>query len=473
MAVSKLLFRQIEEYIEKHKEEMIGDIITLCRIDSEKMPYKMGSPFGVGTTEALSQAISIAEHYGFSINNYDNYVVTADLFSDKEKRLDILAHLDVVPAGDGWTVTKAFDPVVKDGRIYGRGTADDKGPAMAALLAMRCVKDLGIPLTGNVRLIFGTDEESASNDIRHYYELEDEAPMTVSPDADFPVINVEKGRYQPVFHKDFESDIAEPGILSIHAGVRQNVVPGVAEAVISGLDDNLVRDTGKELTKKTGVTFTVSGTEGGLLVRASGATSHASKPEEGKNALTALLALLASLPFAHSERIDAVKALTALFPYNDYTGKALGIDIKDEISGRTSCTLSVLEMDKDEITFGIDARVPACATKKSVIEPVKKAIKPFGFALSTEEMVPAHVVSPDSLFVRTLLDAYKQVTGEDGYCRAIGGGTYVHDLKNGVAFGASMPKTDNRMHAADEFAEIGDLVAAAKIYAVAIAELCK
>lgn len=100
--------------------------------------------------------------------------------------MDVLAHLDIVPAGDGWTVTEPFVPVVKDGKIYGRGTADDKGPAIAALYAMRAVKELGIPVKKNVRLILGTDEECGSSDIRHYYSVEEEAPMTFSSGRQLP-----------------------------------------------------------------------------------------------------------------------------------------------------------------------------------------------------------------------------------------------------------------------------------------------
>ena len=126
--------KEIEGYMEAHRQEMIDDICTLCRINSEKMPYSEGKPFGEGPFAALQMALSMAEKYGFSITNYDNYVGTADL-NDGERCLDILAHLDVVPAGEGWTETEAFEPVVKDGRLYGRGTADDKGPAVAALYA--------------------------------------------------------------------------------------------------------------------------------------------------------------------------------------------------------------------------------------------------------------------------------------------------------------------------------------------------
>ena len=184
--------KQIEEYIDSHCQDMVEDIFTLCRINSEKAEAEEGKPYGAGAAEVLAAALEMMEGYGFSVRNYDNYAGTADL-NNKEKQLDILAHLDVVPAGEGWQVTAPYEPVLKDGCLYGRGTADDKGPAVAALYAMRAVKDLGIPLKKNVRLILGTDEECGSSDIRHYYSMEKEAPMTFSPDAEFPVINVEKG----------------------------------------------------------------------------------------------------------------------------------------------------------------------------------------------------------------------------------------------------------------------------------------
>ncbi|MBR6614953.1 MAG: M20/M25/M40 family metallo-hydrolase, partial [Lachnospiraceae bacterium] len=153
---------QIEQYIDAHKEEMLADIIELCKIDSAKGPYEEGKPFGEGPFQALAKGLEIGEKHGFAITNYDNYVGTIDL-NDKEKQLDILAHLDIVPGGEGWTVTTPFEPVIKDGKIYGRGTSDDKGPAMTALYAMKAIKELGIPVKKNVRLILGTDEECGSS----------------------------------------------------------------------------------------------------------------------------------------------------------------------------------------------------------------------------------------------------------------------------------------------------------------------
>ena len=248
---------KIESYIDSHRQEMIEDISALCRINSEKMPYSAGKPYGEGAFAALNAALDMAERYGFSVNNYDNYVGTADL-NDGPAQLDILAHLDVVPAGEGWTVTEPFEPVEKDGKLYGRGTADDKGPAVAALYAMRCVKDLGIPLTKNVRLILGTDEECGSSDIEHYYDVEKEAPMTFSPDGEFPVVNIEKGRLEGHFDSSFEASEALPKLVSFSSGTKANVVPGKAEAILAGLEAEEIEKEARQVEQETGIRFTLS-----------------------------------------------------------------------------------------------------------------------------------------------------------------------------------------------------------------------
>ena len=90
--------KQIEEFIDSHSREMVEDIFALCRINSEKMPAEEGMPYGPGAAAALAAALEMAKRYGFAVRSYDNYVGTADL-NDREKQLDILAHLDVVPAG--------------------------------------------------------------------------------------------------------------------------------------------------------------------------------------------------------------------------------------------------------------------------------------------------------------------------------------------------------------------------------------
>lgn len=464
--------KQIEEYIDAHRQEMLDDICLLCRINSERAAYQEGKPYGEGPSRALNQALSMAEEYGFAIKNYDNYVGTADL-NDKERQLDILAHLDIVPAGEGWTMTEPFEPVERDGKLYGRGTADDKGPAVAALYAMRAIKELGIPVTKNVRLILGTDEECGSSDIVHYYDVEEEAPMTFSPDGSFPVVNIEKGNLRGHFTAEFNPSGELPRVVSMKAGTKVNVVPGKAFAVFEGLDDNLIRDTGEAVEKETGVSFEIQGRDGTLEITAIGEGAHASTPEEGKNALTALLLLISRLPFAPCAQIDALHHLAELFPFHDTSGEALGIAMKDELSGALTLAFDLLEVSAGSLDATFDSRCPICSNEENVLEPVRKKLAEYGFTLTNDSMVPPHYVDSDSDFIRTLLRVYEMYTGRKGSCESTGGGTYVHNLKHGVAFGAAMPETDNRMHGADEFAVIDELLVSAKIFAQVIAELCR
>lgn len=463
--------KEIEAYIEAHKQEMVEDIFTLCRINSEKSGYEEGMPFGRGAAQALQTALEMAERYGFSVQNYDSFVGTAD-FNDKEKQLDILAHLDVVPAGEGWEVTQPFEPVEKDGKLYGRGTADDKGPAVAALYAMRAVKELGIPLSKNVRLILGTDEECGGSDIAHYYNLEQEAPMTFSPDADFPVTNIEKGSLAANFTGTFAPSSVLPRLVSIETGIKVNVVPGKAHATVEGLSLEELKKAAEETKAATGVEFLFDMEDGMTKITAVGAGAHAAYPHEGNNALTGLLTFLTASPLAPCEQVTAIHKLAELIPHGDTRGKALGIAMEDEISGPLTLAFSLLRVTDSELDGTFDSRCPICATKENVLQVVKERMAAIGLTVHNEEMKPPHHVDGNSHFVKTLLQAYEDYTGLKGECLYTGGGTYVHNLKNGVAFGASMPGTDNRMHGADEFAVLEELVVSAKIFAQVIVDLC-
>ena len=467
---------EIEQYIEAHKQEMVEDIFTLCRINSEKMPYEEGMPYGRGAATALAEALALAEKYGFSITNYDNYVGTADM-NDKEKQLDILAHLDVVPAGEGWKETEPFEPILKDGLLLGRGTADDKGPAVAALYAMRAVKELGIPLSKNVRLILGTDEECGSSDIEHYYDVEEEAPMTFSPDADFPVTNVEKGRLEAHFNASFEPSAALPRLVAVNTGIKANVVPGKAQASVEGFEMSVLEAAAEKTEKETGVKFSFEMADGVadssiVNITAVGEGAHAAFLESGNNALIGLLTLFQNLPFADCAQIQTVRGLLALMPHGDITGEAMGIAMKDEISDRLTLAFSMLKVTDSSLDGVFDSRCPVCATEENVLYVVRDRLAAIGVTLENKEMTKPHYVDGDSHFVRTLLRVYEEYTGLEGKCQYTGGGTYVHNLKNGVAFGATLPGTENRMHGADEFAVLEELVISAKIFAQVIVELC-
>ena len=146
--------------------------------------------------------------------------------------------------------------------------------------------------------------------------------------------------------------------------------------------------------------------------------------------------------------------------------------MEDELSGKLTVVFSMLNADENGMEGWFDTRCPVCATEETVLQKAKAAMEAKGITFLTDSMRAPHHVDGNSHFVKTLLAVYEEYTGRKGECQSTGGGTYVHDLKNGVAFGATMPGTDNRMHGADEFAVIDELVVSAKIFAQVIVNLC-
>ena len=248
---------KIEAWFAGRERELVDRIARLVAAPSMKGPAAPGAPFGPGPAEALDIGLAQAGELGLSARNYDGYVGLADL-NDKPDALHILAHLDVVDPGTGWD-TDPFTLVERDGLIYGRGVDDDKGPLMAAMLAMAAAKELGGEnLKYNAKLIMGTDEECGFGDLDYYYAREPHAPYAVSPDAEFPVINVEKGHYQPELSAHWEQETALPRLESFQGGVRTNVVPPEAAAAVLGLDAAAVLPLLPQAEADTGARFEAS-----------------------------------------------------------------------------------------------------------------------------------------------------------------------------------------------------------------------
>ena len=463
---------QINAYFDDpaRRQQLVEAISRLVRIRSVREEAQPGMPFGPGPAAALAEGLKLAEELGFSVKNYDNYVGAVD-FNDQETQLHILCHLDVVGEGTGWTVTEPYEPIEVDGMLYGRGTDDDKGPVAAVLLAMQAVRDLGVPLKKNVRLLLGTDEESGSEDIAYYYSKEPYAPCTFSPDGEFPVINLEKGSYKPVFTKTWAAESATPRVKELHGGFRINVLPPEAECVVAGLSAEAAQPYCDKAAAETGVTYVLTERGDDLHILCKGKGAHASTPEEGVNAITGLIHLLCALPLAKVGSTAALHALNALFPHGDYAGKALGIAQADEMSGPLTLAFSLLELNDTGLSGQFDSRVPVCANEENCKAAAEAAFAKFGFTAEGGMQAP-HYTPADTPLVSTLLKCYEQYSGRKGECLAIGGGTYVHDIPGGVAFGCAMPGFNGNMHGADEHTCIADQLTAAKIFAQAIIDLC-
>lgn len=455
------------------RRELIAAVSRLVGVKSVKGPAAPGAPFGPGPKAALEEAVRLCQDLGFESRNYDDHVGVADL-NDKPTQLHILGHLDVVGEGTDWD-TDPYACVEKDGLLYGRGVSDDKGPTVCALFAMKCVRDLGLPVSKNVRLIMGTDEESGSEDIAYYYAREPYAPQSFTPDAEFPLINVEKGHYHPQFGASWPAVMVEPRVSNLTGGFRVNVVPPEAQAEVLGLSANHVRPFCGAVEGQSGAVFTLTDMVGGVRIHCAGRNAHAARPEGGVNAIQAILTVLAQLPLADCESTKAVKAMHELFPYGDTRGKALGIAQSDDVSGELTVNLALITMNETGFTSKFDCRFPVCATEENCRKVCEASFARHGISvLETPEMATYHMVPGDSPLVKTLLECYSTYSGvKDPQPIAIGGGTYVHDIPGGVAFGCEFPDFDTRMHCANERVRIDDLARSAKMFALAIATLCQ
>ncbi len=461
---------RIVSWMEAHREQLLEDLKTLCRIPSMGGPAEPGAPYGREAKRALEKAMELCAGYGFAVTNHGDRVMTADM-GPEEPVLDMLAHLDVVGPGDGWD-TDPFEPAVKpDGYVYGRGVADDKGGAIAALYAMRCVKELGLPVNGRCRLILGTDEENGSGDVAYYYEHVKPAPQTFTPDSDFPVCNGEKGFYRLRFTQRWEPETALPRVAELHGGFRVNVVPGEASALIAGMDRAALLAAAEPLAAELGASVRAEETSGGAKLTLTAKGCHAAMPETGNNANTALVRVLSGLPLADCASTRAIHGIDKVLPHGDYYGKALGIAQRDDVTGPLTCSFTQIDFTDTGLAGLCDCRVPVCASEANCKAVADRTMAALGF--ETEGgMVPPHYTPAEGNFIRTLNRCYETYSGRAGGCYSMGGGTYVHDVPGGVAFGVVMPGEDVRMHGANERIRVEDLVTAAEIFAQAVADLC-
>jgi len=464
------LRREIDRWFDTHLDEMLGDLGRLIEVISVNSPAEKGAPYGAGSRAVLTLARSMLEARGFPVDEFEDMIITAD-FGPYPPLIGFLAHLDVVEAGGGWE-SDPYKMTVKDGRIYGRGAIDDKGPAVAAMYAMYCTRDICPGIRHGFRLILGTGEEVGCEDIALYLSKNEPPAHVFTPDATYPVVNVEKGRITTFFGASWDDEPALPRVISINGGKTMNVVPNRAQAVIEGLAISEAEAVCNEYSVKTGTVMSVTPNGETLTVTVEGAATHAATPHEGVNAQTALLEMLSAMPFAESKGFEYIRALNRLFPNGDYNGRALGITMSDEISGELTLNFGVLDFSDTGFTGNFDSRTPACADGADLIGMTRTALEREGISLTSISHSKSHYTPEDSPFVQTLLRVYAEYTGNPGVCSKMGGQTYVHEIPGGVAFGSAMPGISNNEHGANEFLSTDDFILSAKMFTAVIIEMC-
>lgn len=417
---------------------------SLIRFNTVEDEPSCGAPFGAGNAQCLNFALEKMQAEGFSIKNGDGYYGYGEIGSGE--LFGVLNHLDVVPVGIGWS-KDPFGAEEVDGKVFGRGALDDKGPFAAAFFAAVKLLKEGCTPKKRLRFILGCDEESGWKCMDAYVKNEEMPAIGFSPDGDFPVINCEKGI---VYH-----ELACPlpkNFLSLSGGERANMVPNYAEATLIDCDKT------RKLLAANGVEYQLI--NGSLKVTAIGKSAHGSHPEQGENAL---IALLSKLSFAD----DNLKAIYEAFRYSD--GMGVGLKISDNESGALTLNLGCASTQDGFIKFELDVRHPISRDKDEITAALNKIIP----VKVTQGFYHLPLYVPrDNFLVTTLIEAYNEVTGENAEPISIGGGTYARVLPLGVAFGPCFPNGNGGMHCADEFMSVVDFNKMIDIYYLALKKIC-
>lgn len=416
--------------------ECVKSISEIVKFDSAQAPALPGMPFGKGAAESLDYFLRLAKNMGFETQNYDNYVGEV-LFGEGEE-FAILCHLDVVPAGTGWT-HDPFGGEIENDNLYGRGTMDDKGPAVICLYCMKALKDEGFLPRKKIKLIVGCNEESGWQCIDYYKKKTQMPAIGFSPDADFPVIWAEKG----ILQLRLQFPLENAPFTTLSGGERANMVCDFAFAEGVRFDNAAAAKHGVAAEKDR------------LVAR--GRSAHASTPAEGDNALKKLFGYFAE----QDERVAAIYG----FLFED----ELGLTKLCDDTGHLTMSPDIASYENGTLAVTVDLRIPATIPQEEVLHLIDQMGANYEILHSQNALYN----DKESFLISTLRRVYEEQTGQSGEPIAIGGGTYARALVSGAGFGPQFPNEPSTIHQKDEFISLKNIEKLLNIYCAAIRELTR
>ncbi len=466
----------VDQKIDQLRENIISDLQTLVGIKSVVNKASGNKPFGDGVHQAFEFMLNLAEKENMDTVNVDNYGGHIDFGEGHlSETMGILCHLDVVPEGNSWT-KDPFGGELIEGKIYGRGTIDDKGPTIACFYAMKALKELGFKPEKRVRMILGLDEETNWDGMKYYLSKVNPPDFGIAPDGDFPVIHGEMGII--VFDickkigRSFEKGIE---LRSLKGGNAANMVPDKARAVVNSPKANIyseIKDNAERYKERTGNIIHTKAVGKSYEIVAEGVSAHGSMPTLGKNAIGVLMEFLGEIRFANEDVNDFIKFYNDHISYEN-NGKSLGCFLEDEISGELIVNPGVCEADKGSFKLTINARYPVTKSESDIYEKLDAVLDKYNLGLIKGNHKPPIYTPENSPFVKTLMEVFESRTGRKEAPLVIGGGTYARACPNVLAFGAKLSDQESLAHQKDEYIEAEHLINVTKIYAETIYKLSK
>ena len=419
-----------------YKDDLLRDLDDLISVRSLSCSDPKESE------RALDLMLDKAREMGFAVKKVSSCSGHIE-YGEGSDIAAVLAHVDVVPAGSGWR-SEPFALTERDGRYYGRGVADDKGPAITALYCLKALKDNGIVPKRRIRLIIGAAEETGMTDMQEYFSSEEMPSMAFTPDSEYGICCCEKG----IMQIEVSAPRHDGTILTeFQSGNAVNAVPSKAYALVdcTESEDTTLRRYADAKPGSYDFIYTVDG----LVIRASGKAAHASTPEQGLNTATHLIRILAG-NFGQKELGSLCSFIDDAIG-TETDGLSLGINCSDKESGALTVNVGRVDINEKQCRCLIDIRYPVTKDHSRIFDTISKRAASEG--LSTRLMNNELPLSADrdSVIVSLLSDAYEAVMGVKPELYSTGGGTYARTLKNtGVAFGPAFEGDETRIHDVDE-----------------------
>lgn len=250
------------------------------------------------------------------------------------------------------------------------------------------------------------------------------------------------------------------------------MVPDYCEAAILINDSNIIIDAAKEFVDKTGYNISVEAKDEMVIIKSKGIAAHGSLPQLGKNAIMQLFMFIGTLPLEDCDVVRFIKFMNKHIGMEVH-GESFGVGLEDEVSGKLSFNVGVINLNQHEVTMTLNLRYPVTCKFEDMMQGLNKTLSNTDIKVKNMQHQEPLYFSSDNDIIKILSKVYEEQTGDKTKLLSIGGGTYAKEMPNIVAFGPIFPGEPDLDHQANEYIKIEDLMKNAKIYAHAMYELAK
>lgn len=453
--------------------DLLGEMVAIPTAKSGDTP-QYENP---GITQFGELIKARAEEFGLEFRNVDDRVFVVELPGSTEEAFGILTHGDTVPAADTWTLDDGtelnpLEMTLKDGRLYGRGTEDDKASIAAALYAMKTIRENDVPLQRTIRLMIETTEETGGEGFAYYQESNELPEYNIVLDSGYPAVIAENGFGTiDTYFPRVEGSGEGPEIIEVTGGLASNQIPETSVATIQADDPEALSATlraeGEAYVEANGGDFQVTSEVEGDLVQltVSGKSAHSSKPDSGLNPVPRMAGLLAEseVPFRENHYTAAMDYLNDNYGL-DYHGEKLGVAYQHDFMGPLLVSPTFLELTDDQLHIAVNVRAPVGERSP---EELASAISDHISAYADEQGVDMEVEvgirdwmlrDPQGAWLQTLLNIFGDTTGLPADPVSSAGSTTAKLLPNAINFGPSMPGEPYTGHTSEEFKKVDNLM---------------